>query len=106
MERVEDVLPDVEGGVGVSEGQDDVVVVDGQHAFDVLEGFFDVVGMDGFVGIITNCADPVDEVLCSPDNEGVGEQHLVDVVQGEREDGEDREDHEFDRRHQIIMIMS
>ena len=73
LKRIEDVLPDVERGVGVSEGEDYEFVVDTQDAFNVLLVFLDVVRMERFVGIVAYLADPVDQILGSSHDQRVGE---------------------------------
>lgn len=56
-------MPDIEGGIGVSESQNYEFGVDGDDALDVFGFFFDDVGVDGFVGGVANFAFPVEEVL-------------------------------------------
>jgi hypothetical protein len=55
---IEDVLPDVEEGVGVSESEHDKLGVNTQHALDVLFVLFDVVGVEGPVGTVADVAVP------------------------------------------------
>ena len=82
---VEDVLPDVEEGVGVSEGQGVELGVAGQHALDVLAFLFDVVGVEGSVRLLAHVTLPVDkvELVVPTDYHGVGQQHLLGVGEGQ-----------------------
>ncbi len=59
MKWVQDVLPNVQGRIGVSEGQNHELGVDSDNTLDVLGFFLDNVGMDGFVGWVADFALPV-----------------------------------------------
>jgi len=85
-------LPDIQQGVGISESKNDESRIDSQDALDIFGWFFDIVGVDGFVGSITDVAFPVNKVLLIvfADYHGVGEKHLIDVGEGKAGDDEER----------------
>jgi hypothetical protein len=87
LEGVQDVLPDVQKGVGVAEGEDGEFGVDAQDAFDVEDGLLDYVGVQGAVGVVADFAGPEGEVVVVADYQGVGEGHLVGVWEGQGEGG-------------------
>lgn len=83
-------MPNVEGSVGVPEGEDHEFGVNADDALDVLGLFLDGVGVDGLVGRAAHFAFPVEEVtvVISSDDQGVGEGHLVLVRDGEGQEDE------------------
>ena len=88
LEGVEQVLPEVEGVGGVSEGQHHELGVHAQDALDLGLGVVDVVSVKGFVGVVAGGADPEFEVLGSAHDQRVGEDHLVPPGQGVEGDEE------------------
>jgi hypothetical protein len=79
LNGVENVLPDVLGGVGVSEGQHNELRVHADDTLDVFGVFLDWMGVDWFVCGIAYFAFPVEKVgvVVSADNERVGESNLI-----------------------------
>jgi hypothetical protein len=79
LNGVENVLPDVLGGVGVSEGQHNELRVHADDALDIFGVFLDWMGVNWFVCGIAYFAFPVEKVavVVSADNERVGESYLI-----------------------------
>lgn len=62
-------MPDVEGCVGVPESKHNVVGIYTKDTLDIFQGFFDVVRVEWFVGIIADLANPMDQILSPANNE-------------------------------------
>lgn len=77
MERVENVLPYVSKGVGVSEGKEGKLRVETDDALDVLGELVDKVEFRGAVGFVTDFTLPL--VLGSTEVERVGQSDLIGV---------------------------
>ena len=77
MVSIEDILPDVEESVGVSEGKNNEGGIDTEYTFDIFLFLFDVVDMERPVGLIADVAFPVDDVklVISSYDHGVGKEH-------------------------------
>jgi hypothetical protein len=82
---VENILPHVEDGVGVPEGQNDESRIHTQNALDVFLVLLNVVSVERFVWRVTDVAIPVEEVwmVIPTHNHGVGEEHLFHIGEGE-----------------------
>lgn len=91
-------MPNVEGGVGVPEGEDHEFGVDADDALDVLSLFLDGVGVDRFIGGVAHFAFPVEEVtvVVSSHDQGVGQSHLVLVWDREGQQGQGKNHYKFD----------
>ena len=94
---VEDILPDVEEGVGVPEGQGVEFGVGGQHALYILAFLLDVVGVEGSVRLLAHIALPVDkvELVVSAHNHRVGQQHLLGIGEGQCQSDKEGKKKEF-----------
>lgn len=84
---IENVLPDIEQGVGVPEGEDNEGRVYTEDTFHILCFFLDVVAVEWLVFRGADIAVPVDEVLfiVSTNDHRVSEEHLLDIGQCCRE---------------------
>ena len=84
---IENVLPDIEQSVSVSEGKDNEGRVYTEDAFHIFCFLLDVVAVEWLVFRGADIAVPVDEVLfIVPTNDHrVSEEHLLDIGQSCRE---------------------
>ena len=91
-------MPDVEGSVGVSEGENHEFGVNSDDALDVFGFFLDDVSVDGFVGGITDFTIPVVKVrlVVSANNERAGKSHLIIVRDAGGEANYGQEENELD----------
>ncbi len=53
---VKDILPDIEGSVGVSEGQNDELLIDAHDALDIHLGLLDVMCVDWTIAVVAHLA--------------------------------------------------
>ena len=58
LERVEDILPDIQGSVGVSESENHKCRIYTDNTFDIDSFFLDSMGVEGFVAGITDFTGP------------------------------------------------
>ena len=96
LDGVKDILPDIEGSVGVSEGQNDELLIDAHDALDIHLGLLDVMCVDWTIAVVAHLAVPEGELVIPTDDEGVGECHLVVVREGigqSQEEGEQKQLH-------------
>lgn len=79
LEWVKNVLPDIEGSVSVSEGENDEGRIDADNAFNVNSFFLDNVGVNWFVGAVAHFADPVHKIglVVSTNDQRIGKGHLI-----------------------------
>lgn len=84
---IENVLPDIEQSVSVSEGKDNEGRVYTEDAFHIFCFLLDVVAVEWLVFRGADIAVPVDEVLfiVSTNDHRVSEEHLLDIGQSCRE---------------------
>ena len=94
LEGIEDVLPEIQSVGSVSESKDDILRVNTEDALDLGLLVVNVMGMDGFVGVIASCTNPKFEIFGSANNQRVGKDHLVvpgQSVEGYEEGAESQE---------------
>ena len=84
---IENVLPNIEQGVGVSEGEDNECRVYTEDTFHILCFLLDVVAVEWFVFRGADITIPVDEIqmIVSAYDHRVSEEHLLDIGQCCRE---------------------
>jgi len=62
LEWIENILPNIQGGVGISESQNQKLGVNTHNAFDILCLLLNVVSVDWLIAWITHFALPVQKI--------------------------------------------
>ena len=93
---------------GVPESQDNEIVVSADDALHGLDFFLDKVRSQRLVRGIANFATPLDKVLLSlltPDDQGIGEAHLVVEGNGKDRQEKGRDNQDFEHFHWVEFLL-